>query len=460
MNNNKLFRNVSLLSILLVISCSKDDTVSVFSNSLSVAEPSAVTSFVADLSCNTKDLDKIDMALGRKGVLYCIAKDNPEDAFISWKEGNDNPGCTIQDNATVDGITIQCRIEGLMQDTEYSYCWFFQKRDGTRLISHVSTFRTLPFNPEIEEVLVSDIQCFSAYGSSWIGINEKDAVLCDVGILVSGQRNCNIENSQIFSMGIGRYKPYVNGYKVNYSFIMNSFKSEIKYHCRSYIKYPIGLGQFAYLYGPEIEFQTKNFQEVAVDLGLPSGNLWASYNIGSSRPEEYGNYYAWGELTPKASYTWNNYKWKDDNNKYNTDSTSVYLSSKIELDMEDDAANYNWGGNWHIPTFEDYNELSIECEWFETQINGISGVCVVGFNGNSIFIPYGGVITEGNTPTLKGSYFYTFTSTLFYGAANGYYYEKYPWGDDPLALTNREWTHQFKRSSGFTVRPVYSVQQQ
>ncbi len=457
----RLIRIVPLLIMPLIVSCSKEEPVSFFSNNLSVTEQPAVSSFVADLTCNTKGFNKVDLSLGRKGVLYCITKGNSEDVFISWKEGNDNPECTVNEKSSVNiEGTIKCKIEGLSQDTEYSYCWFFQKRDGTRLISHVYTFRTLPFNPEMEEVRVSDIQCFSAYGSSWIGINEQDAVLCDVGILVSGQKNCNIENSQVFSMGIGRYMPTVSGYKARYSFRMNEFESEIKYHCRSYVKYPTGFGQFAYLYGPEIEFQTKNFQEVAVDLGLPSGNLWASYNLGSSSPEEYGNYYAWGELTPKSSYTWNNYKWKDANNKYNTDTTSVYLSSKKIIDLEDDAANYNWGGNWHIPTREDYIELGIECEWFETQMNDILGFCVVGFNGNSIFIPYGGVIIEGNTPTLMGSYFYTYTSTLFYGAGNGYYYEKYPFGDDPLALTNQGRTHQFDRSSGFTVRPVYSVQQQ
>ena len=91
-----------------------------------------------------------------------------------------------------------------------------------------------------------------------------------------------------------------------------------------------------------------------VDLGLPSGNLWATKNLGAETIDDQGSLYAWGELTPKNEFTEENYKWlktNDEYEKYNsTDGKSV-------LDSVDDIANITYGGKWHIPTLEDVQEL-------------------------------------------------------------------------------------------------------
>ena len=102
-------------------------------------------------------------------------------------------------------------------------------------------------------------------------------------------------------------------------------------------------------------FETSNVQEVtffevaSVDLGLPSGTLWASCNVGATKPEEYGDYFAWGETkgynSGKTTFNWDTY-FDSSFNKYN-------LSGGLtELALEDDAAYVNWGSNWRMPSFD------------------------------------------------------------------------------------------------------------
>ena len=113
-----------------------------------------------------------------------------------------------------------------------------------------------------------------------------------------------------------------------------------------------------------------------VDLGLPSGLKWATCNIGATKPEEYGDYFAWGETEPKQSYN-------EDNYTYNSNTRTLPLSA--------DAANVNWGGSWRMPTSEEKEELRYYCTWEWTTLNGIGGYKVISKkNGNSIFLPAAG----------------------------------------------------------------------
>ncbi len=132
-----------------------------------------------------------------------------------------------------------------------------------------------------------------------------------------------------------------------------------------------------------------------VDLGLPSGLLWATCNVGANKPEDYGNYYAWGETETKSYYDWNTYKWCnggdcDNLTKYNTDSSYGTVDNKTVLDPEDDAARANWGGAWRMPTREEMHELYDNCTWEWTTQNGVNGIKFTGSNGNSIFLPAAG----------------------------------------------------------------------
>lgn len=119
---------------------------------------------------------------------------------------------------------------------------------------------------------------------------------------------------------------------------------------------------------------TANAQHEYVDLGLPSGTLWATCNIGADSPEEEGDKFAWGETTTKDYFTKENY--------------SFYGNPEV-LDAEDDAAAVNWGSEWRMPTNEQCEEL--ECGEYTTNevttLNGVKVVRVTGKNGNSIFLP-------------------------------------------------------------------------
>ena len=167
-----------------------------------------------------------------------------------------------------------------------------------------------------------------------------------------------------------------------------------------------------------------------VDLGLPSGLKWATYNVGASSPEDFGDYYAWGETKPyytsralfyydppvnykngKTGYNWASYKWCSNGSlkeltKYTYDGGVTTESNndppfvgdnKTTLEPADDAAAVNWGESWRMPTVEELNELSRYCTWISTTSSGVSGYLVVSkTNGNSIFLPRAGCLSNGH----------------------------------------------------------------
>ena len=130
-----------------------------------------------------------------------------------------------------------------------------------------------------------------------------------------------------------------------------------------------------------------------VDLGLPSGNLWAKCNLGASSPEQYGDYYAWGEVEPKQVYTNSNHKWYKEGapslgfTKYNNE------DGKLSLENEDDAVIQKLGNGWRTPTLADFRELTNQkyTTIKKTTLNGVAGYQITSKrNGKSIFIPFAG----------------------------------------------------------------------
>ena len=145
-----------------------------------------------------------------------------------------------------------------------------------------------------------------------------------------------------------------------------------------------------------------------VDLGLPSGTLWATHNLGASAPEEIGDYYAWGETMPKKDYGLRTYEFFSEFykkygfdkvkkvNKYNFDETYGTVDNKAILDSSDDAAYVNWGGKWRMPTIDEWKELcdTMICSSTPAIQNGVKGFKVTSLkNGNSIFLPITGLRT-------------------------------------------------------------------
>ena len=152
----------------------------------------------------------------------------------------------------------------------------------------------------------------------------------------------------------------------------------------------------------------------AVDLGLPSGLKWGSMNVGASKPEDYGNHYAWGEIKTKTSYTGSNYKFGpvqySELSMYSKYETKLGGDKKTVLEAEDDAASVNVGSGWRMATFAEWKELREKCTWTWTTRNRVNGMLVTGPNGKSIFLPAAGVFES--TKNRVGSYGSYWTSSL------------------------------------------------
>lgn len=184
-----------------------------------------------------------------------------------------------------------------------------------------------------------------------------------------------------------------------------------------------------------------------VDLGLPSGLQWATYNVGASSPEKYGGYYAWGETRVKDSYTYDTYELWD----YYTDSEKDILDfvGKDTLDFVNDVAHIKWDKNWRIPTIEEWQELYVNCTWTWTKKNGVNGFSVKSkTNGNSIFLP------AGNRKTARGESYQT--------SPNGYYWSSTINDDNrycarglSFSFSNIITNSSGYRAEGRNVRPVY-----
>lgn len=136
--------------------------------------------------------------------------------------------------------------------------------------------------------------------------------------------------------------------------------------------------------------------EQEVDLGLPSGNIWAGYNLGASSPLEPGDYYAWGATVPGGTFEQDDY-WDRDGNYYTHDGTTI-------LRPAHDAARQEWGEGWQIPSYDDVNELLECCEWELGKFQGINGYRATGPNGVHIFFPIFGIYGEGQFTEGYSSY--------------------------------------------------------
>ena len=191
-----------------------------------------------------------------------------------------------------------------------------------------------------------------------------------------------------------------------------------------------------------------------VDLGLPSGTLWATCNVGASSPEEYGDYYAWGETESKSTYAWSTYKWCNGSyntlTKYCTDSSCGTVDNKKVLESSDDVAHVKWDGNWRMPTNAEMTELLGYCTWTWTTQGGKNGYKVTSKkNGNSIFLPAAGY-RNGSSLYNAGSYGYYWSSSLDTSYPNDACYVGFDSSD-----VNRYYDDRYYSRS---VRPVCRVE--
>ncbi|MBP5419741.1 MAG: hypothetical protein J6Y72_08040 [Bacteroidales bacterium] len=182
-----------------------------------------------------------------------------------------------------------------------------------------------------------------------------------------------------------------------------------------------------------------------VDLGLPSGLLWASCNLGASEPDQCGSYFAWGETTAKSSFSRSSYKYYDSN----TSDYTKYDKATTTLDATDDAATAIMGGKWRMPTMDDWYELSGSCDWaWITLDDGRKAYKITGTNGKYIILPTAGWYS-GSSLSYKnecGSYWASELSTSYSDKAKTMHFED----DSQSKFMQRN----FDRYEGHSIRPV------
>ena len=183
---------------------------------------------------------------------------------------------------------------------------------------------------------------------------------------------------------------------------------------------------------------------------MAEGFKWARRNVGAMTPEEYGDYFAWGETTSRTYFSWDNYKWGTQTSftKYVTKSSLGTVDNLTTLQPEDDAATANLGESWRTPTREEWKWLNDNCEWTRMDGGYLVTSKVSGYEGNSIFLPAGGCIYS--SLQSAGSQGYYWSSTLDADSNGAYTYYLNINTSDPYHQESDDW-----RYPGLTVRPVY-----
>ena len=292
--------------------------------------------------------------------------------------------------------------------------------------------------PSVETITATDI----AYTSADVG----GKIISTGGLDI---KECGVVYSTNVNPTIHDMKEIVYGNTESFLISLTNLTQGKTYYVRAYAINEKGIGYGEQVALTTLEKPNENGYEY-VDLGLSV--KWATHNIGTTKPEESGDYFAWGEVETKDWFDWHNYKWSGGNEyemkKYCTDNLYTYNwgipDYTKKLKKEDDVAYIKWGGGWRIPTAREFKELIKKCNWIWTYQNDMAGYKVSSKkNGNSIFLPVTGYIDESMNWKPAGFYW---SSTL---------YEEMPCHANGLLFDNDElFVDGTYRYRGYTIRPV------
>lgn len=199
-----------------------------------------------------------------------------------------------------------------------------------------------------------------------------------------------------------------------------------------------------------------------VDLGLPSGTLWATCNVGAKSPQKYGGYFAWGETMQKDNYSWSTYSYGFDENKLKkycgiqSFGYNGFVDNLTELELSDDVATVNWGGGWRIPTRKQWNELLDCCRYDWITYKGVNGMLFWASNGKQLFLPAAGCCCDNDLAKAKGLVGHYMTSSLCETVP------KFTWKfffDEDFGCRKLDGSDgRGTRYFGVSVRPVHNVE--
>ena len=341
--------------------------------------------------------------------------------------------------------TFTCNLSNLQAGTTYYVRAYAVNSKGTAYGEQVSftTNKTIVLPSVTTSAITQITQTTAVAGGSVTA--DGNASVTERGVVYSTVSNPVINNIYHTTITSGSG---IGSFSVN----LTNLVEGTTYYVRAYAVNSVGVS-----YGEEVSFTTneqsstpndgtENSHEY-VDLGLSV--KWATCNVGASEPEDYGDYFAWGETTTKSTYDWSTYKYCNGSSstltKYNNSSSYGSVDNKTQLELSDDAAAMNWGDNWRMPTDAEMTELRNNCTWTWTTQNGVNGYKVTGTNGNSIFLPAAGY-RDDSSLYYAGSYGYYRSSSLI----TGYPYDAY------YLYFNSSYVgwYYYYRYCGQSVRPV------
>ncbi len=309
---------------------------------------------------------------------------------VCWSRSS-NP--TVSDSHTTDGSgmgSFTSSITGLWTNTTYYVRAYATDSKGTSYGEQKIFITSRVSVPTVTTSSVSNITRFTATCGGNV-TSDGGATVTARGVCWSTSPNPLISNSHTTNgSGTGSFTSSTTELWANTT-----------YYIRAYATNSSGTG-----YGEQKSFTTLSGGggeingHAYVDLGLPSGTLWATCNVGASSPEDYGWYFAWGETTTKSTYDLSAYKWW--NGSETTFTKYCTSDNKRVLELADDAARANWGGAWRMPTYDEMHELT-DCTWTWTTQDGKNGYRVTGSTGTSIFLPAAGYKSYDGGPSLAGS---------------------------------------------------------
>ena len=333
-------------------------------------------------------------------------------------------------------------ITGLNIATTYYYCAFATNSAGTS-VGEVLSFTTS--EEAILTVVTNEATNIMTTRATLSGnvINDGGETVSIRGFLYGTSTNGITEEIQSGN-GIG-----------NYTAVITNLTPNTTYYFKAYATNILGTS-----YGDVMSFTTDGTTGTLdghdwVDLGLPSGTRWATCNVGATSPEEYGNYYAWGETATKDDYSWGTYQYANGNynalTKYCDNSDYGYngfVDNLTTLEPDDDAATINMGQGWRMPTQLEMMELLDFCTATWITQNGTNGMLLTGLNGNSIFLPSAGHYGDGESDNGISGYYWS-----------SFIYVNYPHNAMTLCfflngdVISKAIVNQ-RRQNGYSVRPV------
>ena len=408
------------------------------------------------------------LAIGQSGYFTVPTTGN----HANWSTSRDTSGFEYVDLGLPSGtLWAKCNV-GAFSEEEYGDFYAWGETSGYNGLDRVFDWTTYKWcsgtsssltkynsSDGLTQLELEDDAAYVNWGSpwrtptreEWKELNDYTNKSNETINGINGRRLTSKNNSNSIFLPFGGYfneSTYIEG-GLNANYWSSSLSST---KTKAYIAYTPNSGAIQYdlpldrsatqairaVYDPSLEERHYPVAD-AIDLGLPSGTKWASWNIGASKPEEYGGYYAWGETEEKDQYDLSTYLYFDGSNE-----TCQYIGDDI-AGTEFDVAHVKWGGTWRMPSIDQIQELFDNCTRTWTTQNGVNGILVTGPNGATLFLPaagchwYSGLSNEGELS-------YYWSSSL---------YPRFDSNACSLYFSSNNWNWNFyDRGRGHSVRAV------